>query len=81
MKPNTVRTSIDIPRNLHRKLREEAAKRGCSARSLILAALEQTVASPAPKKGRLILDRPILADRKRKPFSLTNEEIYELGFP
>jgi len=81
MKPDSVRTSIDIPRNLHRKLREEAAKRGCSARSLILAAIEQTVAAPAPKKGRLKLDRPLLADRSRKPFSLTNEQIYELGFP
>jgi len=80
MKPNSVRTSIDIPRTLHRKLREEAAKRGCSARSLILAAIEQTVASPAPRKGRLKLDRPLLAGR-RKPFSFTNEEIYELGFP
>jgi hypothetical protein len=80
MKPNSVRTSIDIPRNLHRKLREEAAKRGCSARSLILAAIEQTVAAPAPRKGRLKLDRPVLSS-PRKPFSLTNEEIYELGFP
>ncbi|HLK18231.1 MAG TPA: hypothetical protein VKT81_04710 [Bryobacteraceae bacterium] len=81
MKPHTVRTSIDIPRPLHRKLREEAAKRGCSARSLILTAIEQTVAAPAPKKGRLKLDRPVLANRLKKPFSLTNEEIYELGFP
>lgn len=81
MKPNSVRTSIDIPRSLHRKLREEAAKRGCSARSLILAAIEQTVASPTPKKGSVRLDRPVLADRPRKPFSLSNEEIYELGFP
>jgi hypothetical protein len=80
MKPTSVRTSIDIPRSLHRKLREEAAKRGCSARTLILAAIEQTVASPAPRKGRLKLDRPVLAT-PRKPFSLTNEEIYELGFP
>jgi len=81
MKPNTVRTSIDIPRNLHRKLREEAAKRGCSARSLILAAIEQTVASPALKKGRLRLDRPVLADQGRKMSTITLDEIYELGFP
>ena len=80
MKPDSVRTSVDIPRKLHRKLREEAAKRGCSARSLILTAIEQTVTSSAPRKGRLKIDRPILAGR-RKPFSLTNEEIYELGFP
>jgi hypothetical protein len=81
MKPNSVRTSIDIPRSLHRKLREEAAKRGCSALSLILAAIEQTVAAPAPRKGRLKLDRPLLDDGSRKMSSITSEEIYELGFP
>jgi hypothetical protein len=81
MKPNSVRTSIDIPRTLHRKLREEAAKRGCSARSLILAAIEQTVASSAPRRGRLKLDRPLLDDGTRKMSSITSEEIYELGFP
>ena len=81
MKPDSVRTSIDIPRSLHRKLREEAAKRGCSARMLILAAIEQTVASPAPRKGRLKLDRPLLDDGSRKMSCITSEEIYELGFP
>jgi hypothetical protein len=82
MKANSVRTSIDIPRNLHRKLREEAAKRGCSARSLILAAIEQTVASPpAQRKGRLKLDLPLLAGSGRKVSTIANEEIYELGFP
>jgi hypothetical protein len=81
MKLDSVRTSIDIPRNLHRKLRAEAAKRGCSAPSLILAAIEQTVASPAPRKGWLKLDRPVLDDGTRKMSSITSEEIYELGFP
>jgi len=80
MKPDTVRTSVDIPRNLHRRLRQEAARRGCSARQLILTAIEQTVAAPPSKKGRVIIDRPLIAGR-RKPFSLTNDEIYELGFP
>lgn len=81
MKPKTVRTSIDIPRSLHRKLREEAAKRGCSARSLILTAIEQTVSAPAPKKGRLKLDQPLLAHQGRKMSKITPDEIYELGFP
>ena len=80
MKPDSVRTSVDIPRNLHRKLREEAAKRGCSARQLILAAIEQSVAPPERRKGRLKLDRPLLAGSRRIS-SITNEEIYELGFP
>jgi hypothetical protein len=80
MKHDSVRTSVDIPRNLHRKLREEAAKRGCSARQLILAAIEQSAASPERRKGRLKLDRPLLAGSRRRS-SITNEEIYELGFP
>ncbi len=81
MKPNNVRTSIDIPRNLHRKLRQEAAKRGCSARSLILAAIQQTVAAPAPRKGRLKLDRPLLADGSRKVSTITSERSMSLVFP
>jgi hypothetical protein len=81
MKPDSVRTSVDIPRKLHRKLRQEAAKRGCSARQLILAAIEQSVAAPPRKKGRLILDRPLLAGTGRKMSHITNEEIYELCFP
>jgi hypothetical protein len=32
----TVRTSLDIPVALHRRLREAAAKKGCSARQIIL---------------------------------------------
>ena len=80
MKPDSVRTSVDIPRKLHRMLREEAAKRGCSARQLILVAIEQSVAPPERRKGRLTLDRPLLAG-SRKISAITNEEIYELGFP
>lgn len=80
MKPNSVRTSVDIPRNLHRKLREEAAKRGCSARQLIVAAIEQAIAPARPKKGRLNLEHGLIR-RTGKPISVTNDEIYELGFP
>jgi len=80
MKPDSVRTSVDIPRNLHRKLREEAAKRGCSARQLILAAIEQVIVPTPTKKGRLNLEHGLIP-RTGKPISITNEEIYELGFP
>jgi hypothetical protein len=79
MKPKNVRTSVDLPRDLHRRLRQEAARRDCSARQVIVAAIEQAVAPTPPKKGRLKLDRPLLAG-KRKPISLTSEEIDELAY-
>lgn len=79
VKPKSVRTSLDLPHDLHRKLHEAAARRGCSARQLILAAIEQAVAQSEPvrPKRRLSLDRPIVSSRGR-PFDLTNEQIYDL---
>ena len=38
VKSDSIRTSLDIPATLHRKLHEAAARRGCSARQLILGA-------------------------------------------
>ena len=79
MKPGSVRTSIDIPRDLHRRLHEAAARKGCSARQLILASVERAVEQidPVRPRRRLSLDPPIVASKGRK-FDLTNEQIYEL---
>ena len=43
MKSAAIRTSIDLPRDLHRRLHEAAAQRGCSARKLILVGIERAV--------------------------------------
>ena len=51
MKPKTVRTSIDVPQDLHRRLHEAAARRGCSARQLILASIDRPI---VPSTGRTI---------------------------
>ena len=79
MKTGTIRTSLDIPRELHRKLHETAAQKGCSARQLILHSIERVVADrqPARPPRRLNLDRAIVPSRG-KPFDLTNEQIYDL---
>jgi hypothetical protein len=79
MKNETIRTSIDLPRDLHRRLHEKAAQVGCSARRLILEAVERALAEPRPvrPKRRLALDTPIVASRG-KPFELTSEAIYDL---
>ena len=79
MKPATVRTSIDLPRDLHRRLHEAAARKGCSARKLILEGVERAVEeskSSRPKR-RLSLDPPLIRPAGRR-IAVTNEEAYEL---
>ena len=79
MPEQTVRTSLDIPRSLHRRLRELAARKGCSARQLILRSIESAVQEHEPprRRKRLSLDPPIVPSRG-KPFDLTSEQIHEL---
>ena len=80
MKPRTIRISVDLPSGLHQKLREAAAKRGCSPRELMLTAIEQALQLTVRKKGRVNLEHGLVPPTG-KPVSISNEEIYELGFP
>jgi hypothetical protein len=79
MKQNAIRTSIDLPRDLHRKLHEAAARKGCSARKLILASIERAVSEPEASRPsrRLTLDKSLVPPAGRR-IDLTNEDIYEL---
>lgn len=84
VKAKSVRTSVDLPRDLHRRLREAAARKGCSARQLIVESIERAVAETEPVRPerRLSLDPPLVPANGRKPFDLTNEQIYDLiDFP
>jgi hypothetical protein len=79
MGQNAVRTSIDLPRDLHRRLHEAAARKGCSARKLILVGIERAVEetkSPRPKR-RINLDKPLIRPDGRR-IAITNKEAYEL---
>jgi len=83
MKPGSVRTSIDLPRDLHRRLHEAAARKGRSARQLILAAIERVIEQnePSRPRRRLSLDPPLIPPAGRR-IDLTNEQIYDLiDFP
>jgi hypothetical protein len=80
-KPETVRTSIDLPRDLHRRVHEAAARTGCSARKLILEGIESVIRDNGlsrPMK-RLDLDaNPPIPSEGRRLRLLTNEEVYDL---
>jgi len=74
MRANSVRTSIDLPRDLH----EAAAPKGFSARKLILAGIERALEEGKenrPRK-RLNLDSPLIPPAGRQ-IRVADEEIYE----
>ena len=79
MNPDGVRTSIDIPRDLHRRLHEAASRSGCSARQLILRSIERVVreAEPNRPRRRVSLDPPLIPAAGRR-IDLTEERIYDL---
>ena len=54
MKPGIIRTSLDLPASLHRRVHEAAERRGCSARQLILRSIERMVAEEAPQPSRRV---------------------------
>ena len=58
MKQDSVRTTVDIPAPLYRKLREQAAARGHSIRELVLAGVRSVLLQgqrPRPKRVRFPL--------------------------
>jgi hypothetical protein len=79
VKSDAIRTSIDLPRDLHRRVHEAAARKGCSARKLILAGIERAVdeAKPSRPRRRLSLDPPLIAPAGRR-IRITNDDIYDL---
>lgn len=79
MKPASVRTSIDIPRDLHRKIHEAAARKGCSARKLILSSIERAIedTNETQPRRRLRLEKGLIKPAGRR-IDLTNDRIYEL---
>ncbi len=75
----TIRTSLDIPAALHRRLHEAAARQGCSARQMILRSIEHAIEGVEPKRPiRRFEPDPALIAATGKPIDFTNEQIYEL---
>lgn len=80
MKEQAVRTTVDIPASLYRKLKEQAAAQGRSVRELILLGVRITlVKGKRPRSARVKF--PLIVSKGPK-VNLTNEQIYEhVEFP
>jgi hypothetical protein len=80
MKQESVRTTVDIPAPLYRKLKEQAAEKGSSVRELVLAGVRSVLLQGRrPRPGRVRF--PLIASEGPK-VDISNEQIYEyVEFP
>ena len=72
-----MRTTVDIPDPIYRKLKAKAALHGASVRATILQAVSRDLEVSRPKK-RIRL--PLIPGKEKRLLNLTNEQIDELLF-
>jgi hypothetical protein len=72
---DAIRTTVDIPAPIYRKLKEQAANQGCSVRDLVTRGIDQILLKPQRPKQRVVL--PLIHSKGPK-VKLTNKRIYEL---
>jgi hypothetical protein len=53
---DSIRTTLDIPAPVYRKLKEQAAQRGCSVRDLLLSGAERVLLHP--QRPRSLSEKP-----------------------
>ncbi len=75
MKEQAIRTTVDIPTSLYRKLKEQAAAQGRSVRELILVGVRVTLVQGKRLRSRRV-KFPLIVSPGPK-VDITNEQIYE----
>lgn len=76
-----MRTTIDIPDPMYRRLKARAAKEGRSVKSLILQGTEQVLASNASPQRRAVR-LPLVRSKRPGTLRLDNARIYDaISFP
>ena len=77
-----MRTTVDIPDALYRRLRTRAASEGRSAKALILRGVEHVISAPAPSVPRRRVKLPIVRSKRPGTLRLDNARIYDvISFP
>jgi plasmid stability protein len=76
-----VRTTVDIPDQMYRRLRGRAAREGRSAKELILRGIERILTDERRSSGRRVT-LPIVRSKRPGTVTLDNARIYEvISFP
>jgi hypothetical protein len=76
MPQDAIRTTVDIPAPMYRKLKEQAAQQGCSVRELLLNGAERVLLNPR-RPPRRAVQFPLI-DSPGPKVDLSNQRLYEL---
>ena len=71
-----MRTTVDLPDPLFRRLKAVAALRGLSLKEILLRALEKELQPGSPKKSKVKF--PLIRSQEPGALALTNAEIDEI---
>lgn len=72
-----MRTTVDIPDPVYRRLKSRAASEGSSAKELILRGVEQ-VLKRSQRKSRKRVRIPIIRSKRPGALELDNDKIFEI---
>ena len=75
-----MRTTVDIPDTMYRKLKSRAAREGSSTRALILKGVREVLKSERRKAG-MPVSLPIVRSKHPGTVALDNAAIYDIAFP
>ena len=76
-----MRTTVDIPDAIYRRLKSRAASEGRSTKALILRGVKEVLKTTRRKPGRKV-SLPIVRSRRPGSVELDNARIYEIiSFP
>ena len=76
-----MRTTVDIPDSVYRRLKTEAAHRGCSVKELVLRGVKAELEGGKPGRKAREIKLPIIESKRPGWLRLTNHQINEILFP
>jgi len=75
-----MRTTVDIPDAMYRRLKSRAAREGSSARALILKGVKEVLKAERQQSGSPV-SLPIVPSKRPGTVALDNAAIYDIAFP
>ena len=75
-----MRTTVDIPDGMYRRLKSRAAREGSSTRALILKGVKEVLKADRRKAGAHV-SVPIVRSKRPGTVAFDNAAIYDIAFP
>ena len=76
-----MRTTLDIPDPVYRRLKAAAAQRGCSVKELVLRGVNAELSGRTAVRKAQVIMLPIVDSKRPGWLQLSNREINEILFP